>query len=65
MRKPIINEILKEKGWSQKELAQRADVPESAISRYCRGAIRNYNIDHIFSIADALDKKVDDIFKER
>lgn len=62
--KPIINEILKEKGWTQRELANIANVPEPAVSRYCRGANKSYNMDHLFAIARTLNRKVDDLFKE-
>lgn len=59
----IIGEILHEKKITQMELAQKSGVPQSAISRYAKGQ-RMYNINHLFALAKALDKSIEELFVE-
>ena len=49
-----LREVRKEKGFTQEELAYRADVELSQISRIERGII-NTSISQIFQIAEALE----------
>lgn len=49
-----LREVRKEKGFTQEELAYRADVELSQISRIERGVI-NTSISQIFQIAEALE----------
>lgn len=52
-----INEILKEKGLTQQELALRLGKKESEISRWMRGT-HNFTIDTLMAIEDALGEPI-------
>lgn len=63
-RKCRLAELLKEKNWSQMNLAELSGVPQSVVSRYCRGA-STYSIDYLFAIKEALElDSIDDLFEE-
>ena len=52
-----INEILKEKGLTQQELALRLGKKESEISRWMRGT-HNFTIETLTAIEDALGERI-------
>jgi transcriptional regulator with XRE-family HTH domain len=54
-----IKEILKEKGQTQKDLAQRMGVAEISLSRSING---NPNLDTLQKIADALEVEISELF---
>lgn len=59
-----IREHRKKKNLSQDELGKKIGVRDTTVSAYERGLI-NINLNTLFSISDALEIKVDDLFPER
>lgn len=57
-----IKEARKEKGFTQGELAKRANVSRATIIGLERGSITVTTTETLTKIAGALDKKVSDIF---
>ena len=57
-----IKEARKEKGFTQEELAKRANVSRATISGLENGSILVTTTETLTKIAGALDKKVSDIF---
>ena len=57
-----IKEARKEKGYTQEELAKRADVSRATIIGLENGSVTVTTTDTLTKIASALDKKVSDIF---
>lgn len=57
-----IKEILKEKGMTQKELAQKVGVAEISLSRSING---NPNLETLQKIADALEVEMSELFAAR
>jgi transcriptional regulator with XRE-family HTH domain len=49
-----VKELLEERGITQKELSDMADVRPAAISALARGYVERISIDHIVKIANAL-----------
>lgn len=60
----MIREYRKKKRLSQGDLGKRIGVGDTTISAYERGLI-NLNLNTLFSIADTLEIKVDDLFPNR
>lgn len=60
--KPRLQKILTERGLTQTQLANKAGVPQTAISRFDKTIQGKY--DHLFAIARALDLNVEDLFEE-
>ena len=50
-----IRELRKAKGWSQAELAERADVTQATVSRIERGKVASLDLEVFEKLADALD----------
>jgi len=50
-----IRDVLKERGISQKELAHMTGIRESTISEICRGCRSGINLQHLSTIAEALE----------
>lgn len=61
MIKIKVRDILRERGISQKELAKMTGIRESTISEICRGCRSGINLQHLATIAEALD--ISDISK--
>lgn len=57
-----IRECREEMGISQEELAKRAKISRTTLSGLESGAIKTTTTDTLLKIADALNKKVADIF---
>lgn len=57
-----IKEVRKEKGYTQEELAKRANVSRATIIGLENGSVTVTTTDTLTKIASALDKKVSDIF---
>lgn len=57
-----IKEARKEKGYTQEELAKRANVSRATIIGLENGSVTVTTTDTLTKIASALDKKVSDIF---
>ena len=57
-----IRECREEMGISQEELAKRAKISRTTLSGLESGAIKTTTTDTLLKIADALNKKVTDIF---
>ena len=57
-----IRECREEMGISQEELAKRAKVSRTTLSGLESGAIKTTTTDTLLKIAEALNKKVTDIF---
>ena len=58
-----IKDLMKEKGINQKELAQRSNITECAMSRYLNGN-REPRIEAIFRISRALNVSVDYLLQD-
>jgi transcriptional regulator with XRE-family HTH domain len=63
---PILKQIIVERQkidpeFNQRKLAELSKVPQAAISRFDRQ--ERFDINNLFSIASALDLKIDDLFK--
>lgn len=54
-----VDVALKQRGMTQKELAEMTGIRPAAISQICRGFVDRLNLDHIGRIATAL--KIEDI----
>ncbi|GIP52196.1 helix-turn-helix domain-containing protein [Paenibacillus vini] len=52
-----LKEVMKEKGITQMELSDKANVRQAAISQLCRNARNEINLEMIAKIADALEIK--------
>ena len=50
-----LNEVLKQRGWSQSELARRAGVSKENVKKYCQGLISQPRGDTLPRLAEALD----------
>ncbi|MGG1663060.1 helix-turn-helix domain-containing protein [Brevibacillus sp. NRS-1366] len=59
--KPRLNEILTERGMTQKQLSELSGVPQGSISRFDKNS-RHEDI-HLFSIAKALGISVESLFE--
>ena len=59
-----IRELRKERGWSQAELAERANVSRVTVSMLENGSLQVTKMDTLIKLADALGSKVGDIFLE-
>lgn len=57
-----VKEARKEKGFTQKELAKRANVSRATIVGLENGSVLVTTTETLTKIASALDKKVSDIF---
>ena len=57
-----IKEARKEKGYTQEELAKRANVSRATIIGLENGSVTVTTTDTLTKIASAVDKKVSDIF---
>jgi transcriptional regulator with XRE-family HTH domain len=62
MKEPLVVElrldtVLKQRGMTQKELAELTGIRPAAISQLTRGFVDRLNLDHIARIANALDIK--------
>ena len=57
-----IRECREEMGISQEELAKRAKISRTTLSGFESGAIKTTTTDTLLKIAEALNKKVTDIF---
>ncbi|MGO9434701.1 MAG: helix-turn-helix domain-containing protein [Terracidiphilus sp.] len=53
-----IEEIIKKRGWTQKEAAKRCSVTQPRINDLLRGRISRFSIDALVNIAAALGRKV-------
>lgn len=57
--------ILKaQKGWSNKKLAEAANLPEDTVAKICSGVTRNPNTDTLRRLAQALDVTLDELTAE-
>lgn len=64
--KCILNEILKEKGYTQKRLSDETGIPQSILSVYGKSGVTNYNINYLFVIKRALGlNSIDELFTEK
>lgn len=59
--KPRLNELLKQRGWTQMKLSEESGVPQGAISRFDKTTQGKYS--HLFSLARALGVSVEDLFE--
>ncbi|MFC9599802.1 helix-turn-helix domain-containing protein [Peribacillus butanolivorans] len=59
--KPILSKILKKRGITQTKLAEMANVPQSAISRFDKN--EQHKDTHLVSISKALGVKIEDLFE--
>ena len=50
-----LNEVLRQRGWSQSELARRAGVSKENVKKYCQGLISQPRGDTLPRLAEALD----------
>lgn len=60
--KPRLYSIIKERGITQTELSELAGVSQATISRFDKN--EKFHAVHLFSIAKALDLKIEDLFEE-
>lgn len=55
----------RERNISQRELAEKADVSNTTISRIERGAVKNPSLNEIYKIATILEVRIDDLILDR
>lgn len=60
MVKPRLNEILKERGMTQNDLAQLTGITQPVISRFDKNT--QHRSIHLYLISRALDIKIDELF---
>ncbi|WP_335871936.1 helix-turn-helix transcriptional regulator [Bacillus sp. 2205SS5-2] len=58
--KPRLSDILAEEGLTQTKLAEMAQIPQSAISRFDKNA--SHLDAHLFAISRALNRPIEDLF---
>lgn len=58
--KPRLMELLKQRGWTQKQLAEKTGITQASISRFDRNTQVRH--DHLFLIAHVLGVKAEDLF---
>lgn len=59
--KLLIREVIKEKGFSNKEVAKLMGVDQNTISRYANGRIK-ITLENAAKLAAILDCKIDDLY---
>lgn len=59
--KPCLSKRLKEKGWTQKDLAEKTGVNQASISRF--DLQTRHDDRHLFVIAHALNCRIEDLFE--
>lgn len=59
--KPRLLEILKERGLTQNDLANDAEIPQAAVSRFDKSV--QHSDEHLFKISKALNVKIEDLFE--
>lgn len=57
-----VNELIKQKGISQYELAERCGVSQSTISKHLKTG--NFGVNELLGIADALEVSIKDLFQK-
>lgn len=60
--RPILNEILKERGWTQKKLVEMTGINQATISRF--DSQSRFDANHLFTIAKVLELQIEDLFEE-
>lgn len=60
-----ITQIIKEKGWTQKEAAEVLGIPQSKVSCLMRGKFNQFSFDHLLDLLNALDRNVKIIIKPK
>jgi transcriptional regulator with XRE-family HTH domain len=60
--KPKLNRILKERNITQMKLSELSGVPQGSISRFDKN--NRFESSHLFSIAKALNLKIENLFEE-
>lgn len=59
--KPRLSKILKERGWTQSQLAEKTGVNQASISRF--DTQTRHDDRHLFAISSALGCKIEDLFE--
>lgn len=59
--KPHLSKILKERGWTQNQLAAKTGVNQASISRF--DTQTRHDDRHLFAISNALGCKIEDLFE--
>ncbi len=59
--KPRLSEILKERGITQSQLAQQANIPQGSISRFDKN--ERHSDAHLFAISRALGVSIEELFE--
>lgn len=59
-----IQRLRKEKGLSQDELARKADIPYTTLTKIEIGVIKKPSVFAVAKIAEALDISIDDLIQE-
>lgn len=60
--KPRLNELLKERGWTQMQLSEKSGVPQGTISRFDKTSQGKYLM--LFLLANALEVSIEDLFEK-
>lgn len=58
--KPNLNKLLKDRNMTQMKLSSLSGVPQGTISRFDQK--KRHEASHLFSIANALEVKIEDLF---
>ncbi|ASA21840.1 helix-turn-helix domain-containing protein [Paenibacillus donghaensis] len=59
---PKLSKILKERGIKQLHIAIKAEIPQPYISRFDGPDKGHYDISNLYSIAESLNLKIEDLF---
>ena len=60
-----IADIIKDKGLTQKQIAELLGIPQSKVSCLMNGKLSMFSLDHLFELLNALDRNVEIIIKPK
>ena len=61
----LIAEIIRKRGFTQKQTAAILGIPQSKVSCLMNGKLSNFSMDHLFELLNALDTDVEIIVKPK
>ena len=60
-----ISEIIRERGLTQKAVAELLDIPQPRVSCLMNGKLSMFSLEHLFELLNALDRDVEIIIKPK
>ena len=60
-----LTEIIKDRGLTQKQVAEVLEIPQSKVSCLMNGKLSMFSLDHLFELLNAMDRDVEIIIKPK